>query len=107
MPKKSRYYFCDTKLCAKHKKTRELHLHCCNHVCKVNEWCLVDYFHREFRVSTQIMVRDYCIAECKKLSACSGHLIALLAIFFAIENFYVDSKTLNNLPAIFQFYALL
>ena len=53
------------------------------------------------------MVRDYCIAECKKLSACSGHLIALLAIFFAIQNFYVDSKTLNNLPAIFQFYALL
>ena len=44
------YYFCDTKLCAKHKKkTLEFHLYCRDHVCKVSKWSLVDRFHREFR----------------------------------------------------------
>ena len=32
------------------ENTRELHLYCWDHVCKVNEWCSVDCFHREFRV---------------------------------------------------------
>ena len=50
------YYFCNTKLCVNTKNTREFLLYCWNHVCKVNEWCLVEFFHREFRVSTQIMV---------------------------------------------------
>ena len=31
----------------------EFHLYCCNHVCKVNEWCLVYCFHSQFSVSTQ------------------------------------------------------
>ena len=35
------------------KKTREFHLYC-----QANAWSLVDCFHREIRVSTQIMVRD-------------------------------------------------
>ena len=48
------YYFRDTKLYTKHWKTREFHLYCSKHVCKINEWYLVDYFHREFRVSTQM-----------------------------------------------------
>ena len=29
-----------------------VHLYCLDHVCKVNEWCLVGCFHREFRIST-------------------------------------------------------
>ena len=60
------YYFCDTKLCAKHEKTRASHLYCWDHVCKVNKGYLVDCFHREFRVSAQIMARNYCIEKCKK-----------------------------------------
>ena len=53
----------------------------------VNEWCLVDCFHREFRVSTQIMVRDYCIAKCKKFSFCGGLLMVLQAIFLWFKIF--------------------
>ena len=49
------YYFRDIKLCAKHEKACEFHLYCSDHVCKVNEWCLVDCFHRKFRVSTQLL----------------------------------------------------
>ena len=58
------YYFRDTKICAKHEKTHEFHLYCWDHFCKVNY--LIHCFHREFRVSTEIMVRDYCMAKCKK-----------------------------------------
>ena len=64
------YCFCDTKLKTR-KSTRDFHLYCCDHVCKVNKWCLADCFHREFRVSTQMMVRDYCIAICKTFSVYS------------------------------------
>ena len=49
-------------LCKTRKNTREFHLHCWDDVCKVNEWCLVDCFHCEVRVSTQIMVHDDDIA---------------------------------------------
>ena len=48
------YYFCDTKLYTKHKKTREFYLYCWKQLCKINEWYLVGSFHREFRVSTQM-----------------------------------------------------
>ena len=65
---------------------REFHLYCWDHVCKVNGWCLVDCFHCGFKVSIQIMVRDYCIAKCKKFSTCSRLVMALWAIFFAIYN---------------------
>ena len=33
-----------------------IHLHCWDHVCKANEWCLEDCFHPEFRLSTQMML---------------------------------------------------
>ena len=33
----------------------------------MREWCLVDCFHREFRVSTQIMVRDYLYCKMEKV----------------------------------------
>ena len=40
--------------CAKHtKNTPEFQLHCWSHVCKVNEWCLVNCFHHKFRDATQ------------------------------------------------------
>ena len=61
-------------MCKTLKNPCEFHLYCWDHVYKVNEWCLVDFFHREPSFSTQIMVRDYCIAKC---------------IFFTIQNIYV------------------
>ena len=101
MPKKfylfSLCYFRDTKLCANHEKTQntkhtKFHLYCWDHVCKVNEWCLIDCFHREFGISTQIMVRDYSITKCKKFSACGAISMALWAIVFAIQKNYVNSN---------------
>ena len=66
------------------KKTREFHLYCWDgHVCKVNERYLVDCLHHESRISTQIMVRDYCIVKCKKFSVCSRLLMALRSTYFA------------------------
>ena len=48
----SLYCFCNTKLCAKHKKnTCKFHLYCWNLVDKVNDWNLVDCLHCKFRVS--------------------------------------------------------
>ena len=84
------YYFLYTKLCAKLEKTCETHLYCWDYVCKVNKWCLVDCFHREFRVSIQIMARDWCIAKCQTFSVCGRLLMALQAIFFFIQNSYVN-----------------
>ena len=66
------------------KNTHEFYLCCWDHVCKVNEWCLADCFSHKYGVSTQIMVHDYCIANCKKSSACGGPLMALWSIFFTI-----------------------
>ena len=80
------YYFHDTKLCTKHEKTREFHSYYWDHICKVNESYLVNCFHREFRASTQIMVRNYCIAKCSRL------LVALRA------NFFRNLKYLNSNP---------
>ena len=74
------------------KNTREFLSYCWNHVCKVSEWYLADCLYREFWVSTQIMGRDYCIAKCKTFSACGGLFMAFLAIFFAIQNIYVNSN---------------
>ena len=82
------YYFCDKKLCAKHKKkTLEFHLYCRDHVCKVSKWSLVDRFHREFRVSTQIKVHNHCIAKYKMFSTCDGLLMAFWAIFLQFKIF--------------------
>ena len=81
------------------KNTREFHFYCWDHVCNVYlpykhdskningihvccEWCLVDFFYREFRVSIKIMVRDFYIAKCKTFFACDGLLMAFRAMFF-------------------------
>ena len=67
MPKKSHLtIFAIRNLCKTRKNTREFHLSSWDHVCKINEWCLADCFHRELRVSIQIMICDYCIAKCNK-----------------------------------------
>ena len=63
------------------KNTHEFHLHCWDHVYKVNEWCLADCFHCKFRVSTPIMACDYCIAKYKKFSACGKLLMVLWPTF--------------------------
>ena len=43
-------------LCKTQKNTREFHLYCDDHVCKINEWCLFGCFHHKFRVSTQFIM---------------------------------------------------
>ena len=98
IPKKSHFTIskmCQTcalcYLCVKQKKTCEFHLYY-QDVCKINEWCFVDCFNHKFsRVSIQIMVSNYCIAKCKKFSACRL-LMALWAIFFAIQYIYINSN---------------
>ena len=84
------YYFCNTKLCAKHEKTHEFYLYCWDHVCKVNEWSLVDCFCHGFRVSLQIMVCNYCITTCKTPTTCSRLLMA--SEIFVVENIYDNSN---------------
>ena len=76
-------YFCNTKLCANYSW---------DHVCKLNEWCIVNCFHHKFRVSTPIMVCDYSIAKCKTFSACGWLLMAFQAIFFRNSIFYINSN---------------
>ena len=89
MPKKSHFtiftkqnFLQNTK-----KNTCELNLYCWDHVCEVNEWCLIDCFHRKFTAPNQIMVHDYCIAKCKKLSAYGGYLMAPRDIFSQFKIF--------------------
>ena len=71
--------------------------HCWDHVCKVNEWCLVDCFFCKFSISTQIMVCDYCSAKCKKFAACGRLLIDLCTIFFCNSK-YLLIRTLQQIP---------
>ena len=70
--------------------TCEFHLYCWDHVCKVNEWCLVDCFHCNFRVSIQIMVCYYCITKCKKFLACGKLSILLQTVFLVIQNICIN-----------------
>ena len=69
-------------LCKTWKNTCEFHLSCWNHVCKLNEWYLIDCFYREFRVSTRII-----IVKCRKFSASGRLLMALRAIFSRFKIF--------------------
>ena len=48
--------------------------------------CLVECVHLEFRVSTQIMVCNYCIVKCKKFSTC-GRLLMPFRPFFCDSNY--------------------
>ena len=69
------YHFHYTK-----HETSEFHLYCWDHVFKVNENCLVEFFHQKFRVSTQIMILNDCIKKCEKFSVCIELLMAVRAI---------------------------
>ena len=71
-------------LCRICKNTCEFHLYCWDHVCKVNEWCLGDCFHVEFRASSQALLHNYCIRKCKKLClSVPGFLWPFEPFFFA------------------------
>ena len=54
--------------------------------CLYGKWCLVECFHYEFRVSTQIMVRNYSITKCK-FSTCGGILMAFGSFFLQFITF--------------------
>ena len=89
--KKSHFILLRHKIVCKTQKTREFHLYCWNHVCKVNEWCLVDCLHHEFRVSTQwsrLLHREiYKVFQLRRaFNGPLGHF------FFAIQNIYVNSN---------------
>ena len=77
------YYFGDTK----HEKTREFHLYCWDHVCKANEWRLVDCFHSEFGVSTQITVCTIASRNTKRFPP-SWAFNGLCASFFSSSWYY-------------------
>ena len=81
-------------LCKTEKNACKFHLCCWNHVCKVNELCLGNCFHRKFRVSTKIMVCNYCIANCRKYPVCSQTSMAFQAILFFF--FFVTKNVLNR-----------
>ena len=84
-------------LCKTWQNTRKFNLYCWDHVCKVNEWCLMNCFHCKFSISTQIMVRDYGNAECKKLSMWLA-FNSLLAIFFTIQTIYANLNPEDSGP---------
>ena len=63
--------------------------------------CLVDCFHREFRVSTQIMVRVTASQNAKSFPPAEGNapfngLSGIFFFFFVIQNIYVDSNPANG-----------
>ena len=89
MPKKSHFtIFAIQNFVQNTKNLREFHLYCWDHVCKVNEWCLVDCFHRKFWAFTQKMIRDCCIA--------------FRAVFRMIQNIYVNSNRASSIACILE-----
>ena len=66
--------------CKTRKNTREFHLYCWDMFVR----CLVDCFHREFRVSTQIMVRVTASQNAKSFPPAEGNdpFNGLSGIFF-------------------------
>ena len=52
---------------------------------KLNEWCLVDYFHHKFRVFTQIIVHKYCITKFKKFSTYGRFFNSILEHFWQFK----------------------
>ena len=48
------HFFTTQKFLQKENVFVIVHLYCWDHGYKVNEWCLNDCFHREFRLSTKI-----------------------------------------------------
>ena len=87
-------------LCKTRKNTREFHLHSWHHVFKINEWFLVNCFHREFRISTQIMVHDYCIAKLQKFLDLRRVFNSPLRHFFSRFKTFSLIRTLKELSIV-------
>ena len=101
------YYFLDNKFCefhvkknkAKQNKKHVNSIYCLDHVCKTNEWCLVDCCHGEIRVSTQ---KWYVVIASQNAnsSACDGLLMVLQAIFLRFKIFtlirFLSYRTMLN-----------
>ena len=68
----------------RHRSTCEFHLYYWDQVFKVNEWCLMNCFHHESRVSNQI-VTLLLPREMQTFSACGS-------LSFTIQNIYVNSN---------------
>ena len=90
MPKKSCFTIFMIQNLVQNMKNSWINL---DHVCKANEWCLVDCFHRKFRIFTEIMVHYYYNMKCKTFSTCDELLMAFWAPFFAFQNIYIDSNS--------------
>ena len=95
MPKSHFIFFAIQNFVQNAKKPLEFQLFCWDHTCKDNDWCLVDCFHCEFRISTQIMVHDYSITKCKTFSTCIMFLMAFRVIFSWFKGFALI-QTLNR-----------
>ena len=77
--------------CAKHtKNTPEFQLHCWSHVCKVNEWCLVDCFCHKFRDATQ---KWYLIIALWNVFCLWWAFNGALCHFSTTENISVNSNS--------------
>ena len=76
------------------KNTCEFHLDYWDHVCNVNERCLVNCFHHEFRVSTQIVVPDFCITKCKVFCLLPAFNSSSGLFFFVIQIIIVHRRYL-------------
>ena len=85
-----------------------------DHISKVNEWCLVDCFHHEFRLSIQIMVYDDFIAKCKRFFVC-GWLLAcnftkintppwVFFTFFKLYKWYQNAQRIKFVPVFYLIY---
>ena len=62
------YYFGNKKLCAKHEKTREFHLYCWDHVCKVEQEIAKELFQWEYRRQEEEITRENVTFSKTKLS---------------------------------------
>ena len=61
-----------------------------------SKWTVFNWlFPLQFRVSTQIMLHDYCIPKCKTFSACRGILMPLRDILFAIRKVRIKSRSMK------------
>ena len=57
---------------------------------QINKWCFIDISTMNLGFYSIIQVRNYCITKCKISSARDRLLMALLAIFFVIQNIFFN-----------------
>ena len=54
-----------------------------------------------FRISTKIMVRDYCATKCIRFSTCHELFLTFVPFFFVIQNIYVNLNPVLVLQILF------